>query len=233
MWLAAGAIVLACAVFAISIARWIERGGLVETARGIAERATSDGTLGPRPRLAEAELDGGVSFAWPLEVHSAVPAEERRDPQLVASQRSFGGEDTGLPPPFHETWARGHLVSVSGAPEMQRGDECWVRVLPVMSGSFNCLVRITCDDVVVYPDSVERAGYAPCDVDQGRVLSGRDDSPSGRDGDPTLELDLRRGRVEITDAVPEMDDPYVQFLDPEGRPVRNFSVSIVLDAPRA
>ena len=140
--------------------------------------------------------------------------------------------NAALPAPFRETWARGHLVSVSGAPEMQRGDECWVRVLHVMSSGFNCLVRITCNDVLVYPDAVERAGYAPCDVDEGRVLSGRDESPSGRDGDPTLELDLRRGRVEVTDAVPGMDDPFT-YPQPEGQAPRDFAVSIVLDAPRA
>lgn len=233
VWLAAMAIVLACAAFAISIARWIERGGMVEVARDIAERATTEGSLEPRPRLAEADLDAGVSFAWPLDIRTSESPDMHRDPQLAASQRSFGVEDAALPPPFHETWARGHLVSVSGAPEMQRGDECWVRVLPVMSGSFNCLVRITCDDVVVYPDAVEHAGYAPCDVDQGRVLAGRDESPTGRDGDPTLELDLRRGRVEVTDAVPALDDPYAQYPDPEARPARDFAVSIVLDAPRA
>jgi hypothetical protein len=233
VWLAAMAIVLACAAFAILIAQWIERGGIAEVARNIAERASSEGTLGPRPQVAEADLDGGTSFAWPLDVHATGAVDPSEDPQLAASHRSFGVEDAALPPPFRETWARGHLASVSGAPEMHRGDECWVRVLPVMGGAYNCLVRITCDDVVVYPDSVERAGYAPCDVDEGRVLSGRDESPSGRDGDPTLELDLRRGRVEVTDAVPAMDDPYASYPDPDSRPPRDFAVSIVLDAPRA
>ncbi len=232
VWLAAMAIVLACAAFAISLARWIERGGIVRAAREIAERATSEGGLVPRPRIARTD-DAGVAFGLPFEVHAAEPAGAYDDPQLFASHRSFGGDDASLSPPFRETWARGRLVSVTGATEFERGDECWVRVLPVLSGSFNCLVRITCDDVVVYPDAVEHAGYAPCDVDEGRVLSGRDESPTGRDGDPTLELDLRRGRIEVTDAVPGVDDPYGAYSGPEGRPIRDFAVSIVLDAPRA
>ena len=231
VWLAAAAIVLACAAFAITFARWIERGGIVEIAREIAERTSSDGTL-QRPTLSQREADAGLGFGSPG-LRAAAPRDGEEDPQLAASHRSFSSEDdAGLAAPFHETWARGHLVAVSGAPEMHRGDECWVRVLPVVSGGYNCLVRITCDDVVVYPDAVQHAGYAPCDVDAGRVLSGRDESPSGRDGDPTLELDLQRGRIEVTDAVPGLDDPFAPY-EGDGRAVRDFAVSIVLDAPRA
>lgn len=228
VWLAALAIVLACVVFAISFARWIERGGIEETARALADRASTTGTI-DRPPRADAALDGGVAFAWAPEIRPIDPARATTDPQLEASHRSFGTEDASMPPPFRETWARGHLVSVSGETDFQRGDECWVRVLPVQSYGFNCLVRVTCGDVVVYPDAVEQAGYAPCDVDEGRVLTGRDESPSGRDGDPTLHLDLRRGRVEVTDAAPRTDDPYSSFETPP----RDFSLSIVLDAPRA
>jgi hypothetical protein len=70
-----------------------------------------------------------------------------------------------------------------------------VRVLPVQSYSFNCLVRVMCDDVVIYPDDALRAGYAPCEVQGSEAISAVDDSST--DGDREIELDVRARSVVI------------------------------------
>lgn len=138
--------------------------------------------------------DGGVPQVF---VDRRPRAAERADPQLSRSERAYGG-DAGAPPPFFATYRTGRLASVSGLP-LSTGASCEVRVLPVDDSSFNCLVRVMCDDVVVYPNPEQTSGFAPCEVDNGSVRTARDDQPTMRDTDPTLTLDLASGRIVVTD----------------------------------
>lgn len=227
------ALALLCASLAVAIlfARFLQRGGPGELARLVAERGSVESALGHAHDAGVGAADGGVSFALGPDIVAA--AESPDDPQRDASRRSFRGGDAGVGgvEPFQETWARGRLLSIDGFPDVHAGAECWVRVLPVGGGGYNCLVRVTCGDTLLYPDGSQQAGYAPCDVEDGRVVRGSDSSTSGRDGDPTLDLDLGRGQLDVHDATPQQGEPYFDRLGAAS--VRTFSARIALDRPRA
>ena len=148
--------------------------------------------------------DGGVAFG-------SGPAASRSDPQLEASQRSLGGPDSGVTPHFYATTRAARVASVSGEAPVGVGSHCDVRVLPVMTSEFNCLVRVVCDGVVLYPDPSERAGYAPCQVRDGTPTRAVDDGHTREDGDPTVDLDLQARRVVVTDDGPGVV-PFVTVL---------------------
>jgi hypothetical protein len=227
--LAGLALLLASAALALLVGHLVQSGRVGETARMIAERGTVEAQLGHA-------RDGGVTDAGPSLPALAGPslhlATSTEDPQLEASRRSFQRHgDAGVPSPFVETWARGHLVQAEGVPAVHTGDECWVRVLPVAGGGYNCLVRVMCGDTLLYPDGPQQAGYAPCEVEGGRVTTGHDGSSSGRDGDPTLDFDLRGRSVRVTDAAPEEGEPY--YEQTAGSAVHDFTAQIALDPPRA
>jgi hypothetical protein len=227
--LAAGALLLASLAVAILFARLLEHGGAVDFVRVITDHGSIEGALGQR---ADANTpDGGTGIALTPSMLPSPGAVE--DPQLAASQRSLRHDDAGVAvsTPFQETWARGHLVSVDGASSIHAGDECWVRVLPVGGAGYNCLVRVMCGGTLLYPDNAQQAGYAPCDVEGGRVVRGSDTNTSGRDGDPTLDLDLRRGDLTVHDVTPQQGEPFFRQLGAAG--VRTFSARIALDPPRA
>lgn len=117
------------------------------------------------------------------------------DPQMQAFERSYTtAEDAGVRQPFSIAYHRGTLVSASGT-AVRPGASCEVRVLPVQSYSFNCLVRVMCDDVVIYPDDALRAGYAPCEVQGSEAITAVDDSST--DGDREIDLDVRARSVVI------------------------------------
>ena len=117
------------------------------------------------------------------------------DPQMQAFERSYAtAEDAGVRQPFSIAYHRGTLVSASGT-DVRPGASCEVRVLPVDSYSFNCLVRVMCDDVVIYPDDALRAGYAPCEVQGSEAVSAVDDSST--DGDREIDLDVRGRSVVV------------------------------------
>lgn len=126
----------------------------------------------------------------------ATSIEHEDDPQMVAFNRSFQGQvDAGIPQPFSIAYHRGTLVSASGVDGVRAGASCEVRVLPVQSYSFNCLLRVTCNDVVVYPDDALRAGYAPCEIENREAVSAVDDSST--DGDREIDLDVRGRSVVV------------------------------------
>ncbi|GAB4195126.1 MAG: hypothetical protein OHK0013_01030 [Sandaracinaceae bacterium] len=119
---------------------------------------------------------------------SAVAHED--DPQMQAYRQSYrGGVDAGLPQPFAIAYHHGTLVSAAGVEGLAPGARCEVRVLPVQSYAFNCLLRVMCDDVVIYPDDALRAGYAPCEIEGSEAVSAVDDS--SHDGDREIRLDVR------------------------------------------
>lgn len=228
---ALAALALLCASLAVAIlfARFLERGGVVEFARLIADQGSVEGVLGQGRDGGVGPSDAGTSFGIGGSVLSVGAAE---DPQRQASERSMRHDDAGVASlQFQETWARGRLVSVDGMSDVHAGAECWVRVLPVGGNGYNCLVRVICGDTLLYPDNAQQAGYAPCDVESGRVVRGSDANTSGRDGDPTLDLDLGRGELQVRDAAPQLGEPYFQQLGASG--VRTFSAQIALERPRA
>jgi hypothetical protein len=120
------------------------------------------------------------------------------DPQLARSRASSRGLDAGVAG-FARTDRLARVVSVSGAAPVGAGARCDVRVLPVVAGGFNCLLRVVCDGVLLYPNPEQTAGYVTCEVDAGSPVAAVDDAPTHRDGDPWLTLDLRGGRVRTGD----------------------------------
>lgn len=128
---------------------------------------------------------------------------EYDDPQVQAYSRSFASvPDGGTGAPFVPTRHLGQVISVDGDAPIAAGASCHVRVLPVASYSFNCLISVVCDDVVIYPDSEQRAGYAPCDVEGGLVTRALDQGITSSDGDPAVDVDLAHGRVVVSDDGP-------------------------------
>jgi len=130
-----------------------------------------------------------------------------RDPQQLAYERSwarYGDAGVGsVPAPdFSPTTHLGVVRAVGGAAPVQEGARCEVRLLPVASSLFNCVVRVTCDDVVLYPDQEQQAGYAPCEVNGGIAMRALDESTTGQDGDPRLEVDVEGRRVRVFDEAP-------------------------------
>ncbi len=127
----------------------------------------------------------------------------RGDPQLFSMWRSFHGqlaspEVTTPALPFEPTAAHATLVDSEGD-VINDPSTCAVRVLPTQSGHFNCLVRVMCDGQVLYPDGDQRAGYVPCDVENGRPVRAVDDGASGADGDPQVTFDMATGTVTVAD----------------------------------
>lgn len=138
----------------------------------------------------------GPTF-WRDAVERGVP---RDDPQMMAMWRSFHGlapEYGGEPPlPFEPTAHRAELVDATGD-AANTVDSCDVRVLPVASGSFSCVVRVMCDGRVLYPDSRQNAGYVRCEIEDGQPVRAVDSGSTARDGDPLVDLDLQNGTVRV------------------------------------
>lgn len=135
--------------------------------------------------------------------HAGAQSDSATDPQRHASRRSFGGGgDAGVALPFYETTRRAQITSIGGELDLGSNARCEVRVLPVASGSFNCLIRVMCDGVVLYPDPSQSAGYAPCDVENGVAVSGGEDAYTAADGDPMVRFDARRGTIVVGEDSP-------------------------------
>ena len=122
------------------------------------------------------------------------------DPQMWAMRRSFHIEDdAGVPLPFEPMQREARIVDSEGTLGVSPNARCNVRVLPVQTQAFNCLVRVVCDGHVLYPNPTQTAGYVPCELEGTRPVSARDDGHSALDGDPLIELDLRAGTVTVED----------------------------------
>lgn len=131
----------------------------------------------------------------------SLPEGEEMDPQILAMRRSFvSGGDAGLGG-FTPYRSSGHAIIAEGIPGVGRDATCDLRVLPVSSydGRFNCVVRVRCGGVVVYPDGELEAGYAPCEVERGVPRLATDEAPTGRDGDPELLVDLDAHLARVRD----------------------------------
>lgn len=139
---------------------------------------------------------GGGTFAPP-------GSEAELDPQQQAYRRSFSSvPDAGAMPPFVPSLHIGRLASITGDAPAEEGARCEVRVLPVAANLFNCVVRVMCDGVVLYPDGAQAAGYAPCSVENGIVTQAEDESVTSADGDPAMRVDLAARHVRVMDDGP-------------------------------
>jgi hypothetical protein len=70
-----------------------------------------------------------------------------------------------------------------------------------------------CDDVVLYPEVEQNAGYVACDLLDGAPTRAVDARYTEDDGDPTVVLDVRNRRVQVSD--------FGSFVD-------NFTVDVEL-----
>ncbi|MFO0714523.1 MAG: hypothetical protein U0353_32075 [Sandaracinus sp.] len=170
-------------------------GGGPEEARGT-EIGTLPPWLGGASRGTEAP--GHRETPTGLGTHATGVAHED-DPQMAAFHQSYAtAEDAGVAQPFSIAYHRGTLVSASGV-AVHPGASCEVRVLPVRSYEFNCLVRVMCDDVVIYPDDAQRAGYAPCEIENSEAISAEDRSST--DGDREIDFDMHGRSVVVQEHV--------------------------------
>jgi hypothetical protein len=93
-------------------------------------------------------------------------------------------------------------MSLSGEREIAEGSACSVRVLPVMSGGFNCLVQVICGGELLYPEPGQRAGYVSCELEGGRAIRASDVMHTSTDGDPAVTFDMHEGVVTVSDSGP-------------------------------
>jgi hypothetical protein len=157
------------------------------------------------PRLAVSVLDPALARA-----------PDAPDPQLMRSRATTGGADGGVGS-FGVVARSGHVASVQGDSPVRPGMPCDVRVLPVIEGGFNCLVRVICGGELLYPNPDESAGYVSCDVDSSGPTFAADSMNSGADGDPRLTYDGARQQVVVGDS---------------GEGMRDYLATITLDLPR-
>lgn len=152
----------------------------------------------------ESEVSRRMALGLPQEGFWRQPPQQdlEHDPQLAAMWRSFHHRrdaDSDAPPlPFEPLAHRAQLVDAEGDVSASP-TSCDVRVLPVSSGRFNCVVRVTCDGAVLYPNPSQNAGYVPCDIENGRPVRAVDDGRTDADGDPLVDLDLEGGTITVED----------------------------------
>lgn len=157
-----------------------------------------------------------VPFAAPTETASV-----EGDPQLERSRASYGGNDAGMPP--FATWERvGRVASVTGTSPVAVGETCSVRVLPVETQVFNCMVRVMCGDTLLYPDPNQGAGYVACSIgERGTPSYASDDATTDNDTDPMVEINLALAHVLVGDrandgreyhATITLEDPPPRFM---------------------
>lgn len=166
-----------------------ERGGR----RGQGERGERHDRGGSRGGHGEGSSD-------PERIPPPPADDERWDPQMRAMQRSFRAEGDAGPAsmPFQPRQLEAFLVQTDLAGTAP-GQACQVRVLPVQTRLFNCLVRVVCNGRVLYPNAEQTAGYAPCDVVDGNAVRAVDDGHTAQDGDPLVTFDMSAGTIEVSD----------------------------------
>ena len=128
------------------------------------------------------------------------PLEDRFDPQYWAMRRTYGAiTDAGAGPPFAPFARSARLIAREGAVHAEVGASCDVRVLPIATERYNCLVRVRCGEELFYPNASQTGGYVPCEMEEGRPVRVNDMGHTALDGDPRLRLDLAAGEVTVQD----------------------------------
>lgn len=201
-WLAALVIALSAGLLLLGHATRTPAGRAAEgraEASGAAGDPAGGGASAAHPgRRADAGPAGSTASSGGTSGAAAAPLEED-DLQVLAMRRSFG-DDAGMAADFTPYRHVGRATAAVGLDGVSPSARCDVRVLPVRSeGGFNCVVRVRCGDVTVYPDGALTAGYAPCDVERGVPTLATDRAPTERDGDPELLVDLDLHLVRVRD----------------------------------
>lgn len=179
--------------------------------QGEAERARAHYDGWGRMRRGSGAIGGGG-----VRTPELPEAGETADPQERAFSRSYSmTPDAGTLPPFAPSLHLGRVLRTDGDSPVAAGERCELRVLPVESSDFNCLLRVMCGETVIYPDEGQAAGYAPCELDDGLVVRALDDGITSEDGDPIVDVDLAGRQVLVAD---------------DGPMGRRFSASIELRA---
>lgn len=119
---------------------------------------------------------------------------------MVAGSAMLGAAmiTLGAPPPHRARVATTPMVSqhagtvTAGAGLFDEGAACTVRVESVDLRPFDCRVEVSCEGHTLY-GATANTGYVRCHG--GATI--RDTGFGAQDGDPRLELDLRRGRVVV------------------------------------
>ncbi len=172
----------------------------------VASGAAADPTGRGGSRGGSARRHWSSSGGWSREAAAAPgwadtdPDRDDTDPQVRAMHRSYGGPDAGIEPDFWPTTRRARLTRVSGDVPVEEGARCEVRVLPVRAYQFNCLIKVACGGVVIYPEPELEAGYVACNLRDGFPTRAVDDGVTGEDGDPTVDFDVLAGSVVVSDA---------------------------------
>jgi len=191
-------------VLSIAVAAWALSGGPAPGAT--ASFSETDERSGERGHRGSRWRDPAEHSATHWGSGPADAGPPAADPQVAAYERSwqrFGDAGPGgRAPDFSPVTHLGVLQSIEGDAPVSEGARCEVRLLPVLSSLFNCVVRVACDDVVLYPDPDQQAGYAPCDVSDGVALRATDDGVTPEDGDPTVDVDVLGRRVRVQDRGP-------------------------------
>ncbi|MCS6798276.1 MAG: hypothetical protein NZ898_07075 [Myxococcota bacterium] len=223
IWSAVVSVTAAVAAVGLAVWSWTRpmgeslargEGADVEDTNGSARSARvrrpwiGDGS-GRRDRAAASRLaDGGIASSMDdtRASHDAwgTRSDGTEDPQVRAFHRSYASvvADAGAAPPFWPTTFGARIDVVEGDLPLRSDARCDLRVLPVRSGPYNCLIRVQCDGIVLYPDDALEAGYAPCDVIDGMAVTGGEDAFTHADGDPAVRFDLTRGRVHVREEAP-------------------------------
>jgi len=187
-------------VLAVALVTYLALGGVSSVSTRPAQEASAERR---EPRSQRRVHRSHTSASGPLlhDPSAARPADEAApsDPQWEAYLRSyqrFG--DAGVGASFGPMRRAARVSGVEGDAPVPPGAVCDVRVLPVASRRFNCLLRVTCDEVVLYPDAEQHAGYAPCELGPDYLpRRALDEGVTGSDGDPAIDLDLETGRATV------------------------------------
>ncbi len=103
------------------------------------------------------------------------------------------------------------------------GTRCDVLVVATEIEMLDCRVTVTCDNELLYGG--EDQGYLPCRIEGGEPVEGEDLSGVEDDGDPMLDLNLREGRIVITNDRPSIWRTDLAIFEPQrGRPAGVFVV---------
>lgn len=179
----------------------------------VRHHARAPGPQGPLAHTAPQTSDEVVGVLDPA---LAGAPDDGPDPQLERSMATTGGLDGGVGS-FGMVARRGHVATVQGDSPVHPGATCDVRVLPVASGGFNCLVRVICDGELLYPNPDQSAGYVSCEVDATGPRYASDTLQTDVDGDPRLTFDGPAQQVLVGDSGDGMHD---------------YLATITLDLPR-
>jgi hypothetical protein len=142
----------------------------------------------------EASIDSlaGVGAAW-----SDTMPSFRVELALPYESDAVAGD--GLLAAARQVLRRGAVVTgTEGAAPLRAGARCDLRVTPRPSGK-ECLARLTCGREVLYGKGT--TGVAGCTLSDGRVERLTDTEPTGKGGDPELDVDTASGSMKLADEI--------------------------------